>query len=98
MELYINASNFIVTEAELKAEIDKVFTEDYFRKQSIMTHRPGATENVWGVHGKPPGIATMFENLTRTSTNMATADVSEFDHSVKRTKRIAEEFTGGKME
>ncbi|KAJ6784188.1 hypothetical protein PWT90_04762 [Aphanocladium album] len=97
MELYINASSFIVTEAELKEEIDKVFHEDYFRKQSIKGYRPGATENVWGVHGKPPGIATMLETLTRTSTNVASASESEFDHSVKRTKKISEELTGGKM-
>ncbi|XWW92467.1 hypothetical protein V2A60_000390 [Cordyceps javanica] len=97
MELYINASSFIVTEAELKEEVDKLFHEDYFRKQSIKSYRPGATENVWGVHGKPPGLATMFETVTRTSTNVASASESEFDHSVKRTKKISEELTGGKM-
>lgn len=97
MELYINASDFIVTEAELKTEIDKLFHQDYFRKQSIKGYRPGATENVWGVHGNPPGVATMFETLSRTSTNLASANESEFDHSVKRTKRISEELTGGKM-
>lgn len=96
MELYINASDFIVTEAELKEEVEKVFSEDYFTKQSKQ-YRPGATANVWGIEGKPPGIASMLENLTRTSTNLARANESEFDHSVKRTKRISEEFTGGKM-
>ena len=97
MELYINASSFIVTEAELKEEIDKLFHEDYFRKQSVKGYRPGATENVWGVYGKPPGLAAMFETVTRTSTNVANASESEFDHSVKRTKKISEELTGGKM-
>ncbi|ATY59467.1 hypothetical protein A9K55_003386 [Cordyceps militaris] len=97
MELYINASSFIVTEAELKDEIDRLFHEDYFRKQSVKGYRPGATENVWGVHGKPPGLSTMFESVTRTSTNLANASESEFDHSVKRTKKISEELTGGKM-
>ncbi|OAA73430.1 hypothetical protein ISF_00331 [Cordyceps fumosorosea ARSEF 2679] len=98
MELYINAAEgFIVTETDLKDEIDRLFHEDYFRKQSIKGYRPGATENVWGVHGKPPGVATMFESVTRTSTNLASASESEFDHSVKRTKKISEELTGGKM-
>ncbi|KAM3492935.1 hypothetical protein MY3957_003772 [Beauveria namnaoensis] len=97
MELYINATTFIVTEAELQAEIDTIFHEDYFRKLSIKGLRAGATENVWGVHGAPPGLASMFETVSRTSTNVANASESEFDHSVKRTKKISEELTGGKM-
>ncbi|KAM3428781.1 hypothetical protein MY4824_008632 [Beauveria thailandica] len=97
MELYINATTFIVTEAELQAEIDTIFHEDYFRKLGIKGLRAGATENVWGVHGPPPGLASMFETVSRTSTNVANANESEFDHSVKRTKKISEELTGGKM-
>ncbi|OAA41423.1 hypothetical protein BBO_05409 [Beauveria brongniartii RCEF 3172] len=97
MELYINATNFIVTEAALQAEVDTIFHEDYFRKLGIKSLRAGATENVWGVHGPPPGLASMFETVSRTSTNVANANESEFDHSVKRTKKISEELTGGKM-
>ncbi|KAM3503844.1 hypothetical protein MY11210_008571 [Beauveria gryllotalpidicola] len=97
MELYNNATTFIVTEAELEAEIDTIFHEDYFRKLSIKGLRAGATENVWGVHGAPPGLASMFETVNRTSTKVANASESEFDHSVKRTKKISEELTGGKM-
>lgn len=98
MELYINASNFIVHENELKAEIDKIFTEDYFRKQSQAVSRYGATENTWGTYGKPPSIANMMESTTGTSTKVMDYYESEYDRSVKRQKRIAEEFTGGKME
>ncbi|KAM3509258.1 hypothetical protein MY10362_000698 [Beauveria mimosiformis] len=97
MELYINATTFIVTEAALQAEIDTIFHDDYFRKLGIKGLRAGATENVWGVHGPPPGLASMFETVSRTSTNVANANESEFDHSVKRTKKISEELTGGKM-
>lgn len=98
MELYSNATGFIVTEAELKEEVERIFSPDYFVKQSMKVHRPGATENAWGVHGKPPGTATMLEPLTQRSTNIARSDMSEFDHSSARTKRISEEFTGGKLE
>ncbi|KAK5992961.1 hypothetical protein PT974_06386 [Cladobotryum mycophilum] len=98
MELYINASNFIVHENELRAEIDKLFTEDYFRKQSQIVDRYGATENVWGVYGKPPSIGNMLESTTGTSTKVMDYYESEYDRSVQRQKRIAEEFTGGKME
>lgn len=98
MELYISASNFITQESELKAEIDKVFTEDYFRKQGQTAGRYAATENAWGVYGKPPSIGNMLEATTGTSTKLMDFDESEYDRSVKRQKRIAEEFTGGKME
>jgi hypothetical protein len=98
MELYINASNFIVQESELKAEIDEIFSEDYFRKQSQFFHKFGATENSWGIYGKPPSIANMLETTTGKSTKLMDYYESEYDRSVKRQKRIAEEFTGGKME
>lgn len=98
MELYINASNFIVQESELKAEIDEIFSEDYFRKQSQYFQRYGTTENAWGIYGKPPSIANMLETTTGNSTKLMDYYESEYDRSVKRQKRIAEEFTGGKME
>ena len=97
MELYISASNFIVHESELKAEIDKVFADDYFRKQS-QTQNSHVAENTWGVYGKPPSIANMTEMSTGTSTKVMHQYESEYDRSVKRQKRIAEDLTGGKME
>lgn len=98
MELYINASNFIVQESELKAEIENIFSENFFRNQSQAIDRHGTTENAWGVYGKPPGLARMMEQTAGTSTKVMDYYESEHDRSVKRQKRIAEEFTGGKME
>ncbi|KAI8683783.1 hypothetical protein NCS57_00043100 [Fusarium keratoplasticum] len=98
MELYINASNFIVTETELKAEIERVFDADFFKKQGTAYGRFGSSENVWDIHGKPTSIANMLETTTGASTKIMDVYESEYDRSVKRQKRIAEEFTGGKME
>ncbi|KAM5342825.1 hypothetical protein ACJ41O_013791 [Fusarium nematophilum] len=98
MELYINASNFIVTEQELKAEIENVFAEDFFKKQGQAVGRYGSAENTWDIWGKPTSIANMLETTTGTSTKIMDFYESEYDRSVKRQKRIAEEFTGGKME
>lgn len=99
MELYINASNFIVTEKELKTEIDTIFAEDFFQKQGQVTGRYGSSaENTWDVWGKPTSIGNMLETTTGTSTKTMDFFESEYDRSVKRQKRIAEEFTGGKME
>ncbi|KAF4979299.1 hypothetical protein FZEAL_4466 [Fusarium zealandicum] len=98
MELYMNASNFIVSETELKAEIDNVFSEDFFKKQGQAVGRYGSSGNTWDIWGKPTSIANMLETTTGTSTKTMDFYESEYDRSVKRQKRIAEEFTGGKME
>jgi hypothetical protein len=98
MELYINASNFIVTENELKTEIDTIFAEDFFHKQGFDVGRYGAAQNTWDVWGKPTSIGNMLESTTGVSTKIMDFYETEYDRSVKRQKRIAEEFTGGKME
>ncbi|KHN97690.1 uncharacterized protein MAM_04705 [Metarhizium album ARSEF 1941] len=97
MELYTSASNFIVHENELKAKIDEVFAEDYFRKRSEDGHRHSTTGNVWGSYGKPPSIANMMDSAIGMSTRIMEADQTESDRSAKRQKRIAEDLTGGKM-
>ncbi|KAG5929224.1 hypothetical protein E4U42_006729 [Claviceps africana] len=98
MELYISASKFIVHENELKAEIDKIFTEDYFRRQGQDLHHAGGPENVWGIHGKPTSIAAMMETSAGASTKVMDLDRSEFDLSAQRQMRVAEDLTGGKLE
>lgn len=97
MELYINASSFIVEESELKAKIDEVFAEDYFRKEGQRTQRHNVTDNVWGVYGPSTSLSDMVKISTGTSQRLMDL-TSEHDKSAKRMKRIAEEFTGGKME
>lgn len=98
IELYTSTSSFIVQESELRAEVDKVFTNDYFRKQSQAINRYGTTENTWGIYGKPPSVADMLETTIGTSTKLIDYYESEYDRSVKRQKKIAEDLTGGGME
>ena len=97
MELYISASNFITSESHLREEIDAIFSSDFFTKQSQASSQPTA-ENAWGAYGQPPSITSMLETASRTSTRIMDVDTNEFDRSAKRQKRIAEEFTGGKIE
>ncbi|KAL6863183.1 hypothetical protein ACO1O0_003427 [Amphichorda felina] len=96
MELYISASNFITNESELRAEIDNIFTEDYFKSKSQQAQRWGAA-NAWGIYGHPPSVASMLQSTTRASTKIVDDETDHY-RSAKRQKRIAEEFTGGKME
>ncbi|KAI9171886.1 hypothetical protein HJFPF1_01377 [Paramyrothecium foliicola] len=100
IELYMGATNFIVQESELQAEIDKIFTADYYTKQKMGTMNPGAAGNAWGVYGKPLSIANMLASTAGSATKSPMVDLngSEHDHAAKAQKRIAEEFTGGKME
>lgn len=96
MELYISASQFITSESELRSEIENAFSDDYFRKQGQVTARHGAG-NAWGTYGKPPSIYGMLDITKGASAKLVDVMESEHDRSVKRQKRIAEEFTGGKM-
>lgn len=99
MELYISASNFIVGEQELKREVDTLFSEDYFKNQSQSTNRFGV-ENAWGVWGPPTSLQELLHQTTasETSNKIIDLDLTDYDRSVKRQKKIAEEFTGGKMD
>lgn len=97
MGLYISASNFIVQESELKSEIDRIFKDDYFSMQSRAYNRHGTTGNIWGIHGKPPSVANMLEATSSSSTRLISHHETEYDRSVNRHKKIAENLTGGKM-
>ncbi|RDA86342.1 hypothetical protein CP532_4308 [Ophiocordyceps camponoti-leonardi (nom. inval.)] len=96
-ELYINASNFIITEKELDDEVEHLFRDDYFQVQGHHENRLGMMENCWGLYGKPPGIASMLREEAGRSARMADQYASEYERSVQRHKRITEDLTGGKM-
>ncbi|OLN92736.1 hypothetical protein CCHL11_06684 [Colletotrichum chlorophyti] len=96
MELYINASKFIVNEDELSRELDKLFSEDFWKRQGkSMAHD---SDNAWDVWGEPPTVQSMLDEMLRKQTRAIDFQQSEQDRTVKRQKTIAEELTGGKME
>ncbi|KAK1585246.1 uncharacterized protein LY79DRAFT_559147 [Colletotrichum navitas] len=96
MELYINASKFIVSEDELSKELDKLFSEDFWKRQGkSMAHD---ADNAWDVWGQPPTVRTMLDEMMRKQQRAIDFQQSEQDKTVKRQKTIAEELTGGKME
>ncbi|RDA89573.1 hypothetical protein CP533_4133 [Ophiocordyceps camponoti-saundersi (nom. inval.)] len=96
-ELYINASNFIITDKELEDEVEYLFRDDYFQVQGHHENRLGMMENSWGLFGKPPSIANMLREDAGRSARMADQYASEYERSVYRHKRITEDLTGGKM-
>lgn len=94
MALYNTAQDFIVDEAHLASEVDRLFAEDYFKKQA-RSHATDA-ENAWDVWGAPPSL-----NQINTGANTGALhdwDASDSERSAKRQKGIAEELTGGNMD
>jgi hypothetical protein len=95
MELYVSASNFITHESELRKKIDEIFHEDYFEGQIQQYNKEWTIANVWGVHGYPPSTRNMLDLTSRSMGGGSPKDQSRTGY---RQKRIAEEFTGGKMD
>lgn len=84
--LYMNARNFITTEEQLAAEIDRVFPEGE-NPAWRNDHQPG--ENIWNL-GLPPTIQS-------TLTDAKKSEAARWDVIQGRVKKLAEEITGGKM-
>lgn len=84
--LYMNARNFITTEAQLAAEIERVFPEGdnpAWRND----HQPG--ENIWNL-GVPPTIQSIVNDSKK-------SEAARWDVIQGRVKKLAEEITGGKL-
>ncbi|BAE59161.1 hypothetical protein F9C07_4788 [Aspergillus flavus] len=84
--LYMNARNFITTEAQLAAEIDRVFPEgenEAWRND----HQQG--ENIWNL-GLPPTVQSIV-NESRKS------EAARWDLIQGRVKKLGEQITGGKL-
>ncbi|KAL2216779.1 hypothetical protein M432DRAFT_641674 [Thermoascus aurantiacus ATCC 26904] len=84
--LYVNARNFITTEAQLNAEIERVFPEgDNPAWRS--DHQQG--DNIWNL-GVPPTVQSMVNHSKKN-------EVARWDIIQDRVKQLAEAITGGKM-
>ncbi|PLB54664.1 hypothetical protein P170DRAFT_374000 [Aspergillus steynii IBT 23096] len=84
--LYMNARNFITTEAQLAAEIERVFPEGE-NPAWRNDHQPG--ENVWNL-GTPSSLQSIT-NMGRRSESGRWGTIQE------RVKELGEEITGGKF-
>ncbi|KAJ9198396.1 hypothetical protein DTO166G4_2181 [Paecilomyces variotii] len=84
--LYMNARKFITTEAQLAAEIERVFPEgenDAWRND----HQPG--ENIWNL-GVPPTIQSSVNDAKK-------SEAARWDVIQGRVKKLGEQITGGKL-
>ncbi len=97
--LYMNARNFITTEEQLGAEIDKAFPAD--GKNLNFDSDVSEGSNLWNI-GAPPTIGDLLEagsQRVRQDFTKAGLENSAQKYRIdqERMKRIAEELSGGKM-
>jgi hypothetical protein len=90
--LYMHAREFITTEEQLDAEIEKIFVESPFGEQHA-----GKT-NIWDAYGAPPTVQDMLSSVNNTQKSALDYHRGPGYITGKRMTRIAEELTGGKMD
>lgn len=95
MALYATATEFIVDEEHLAREVDRQFTDEFFRKQA--NAQSTDADNAWDVWGSPPTLSQLSQASAYTGITYEW-DLSDSERSVKRQKSIAEDLTGGKMD
>lgn len=99
--LYMNARNFITTEEQLLAEIEKKFLPGNRNPEFRRSDFAETGDNIW-VKGLPSTVKDLIsENTVRASKNGQPPSPSDmktmYMKDQERMKRIAEELTGGKI-
>lgn len=84
--LYMNARNFITTEAQLAAEIERVFPDG---ENEAWLNDQQYGESIWNL-GVPTSVQSTVTEAKRNET-------ARWDLIQKRVKKLGEELTGGKI-
>jgi hypothetical protein len=92
--LYMHARNFITTEAQLDAAIEKVFVERPW------AHVPGKENavSIWDAEGAPQTVQDMLSDVNKTQKSAMLFHRGPAVATGKRMLKIAEELAGGKMD
>lgn len=90
--LYMHAREFITTEAQLDAEIERIFIEFPFGNAHA-----GKT-SIWDAYKAPPTVQDMLSAVNNTQKSAIEYHRTNAPITGKRMKSIAEELTGGKMD
>ncbi|ETS75156.1 hypothetical protein PFICI_13640 [Pestalotiopsis fici W106-1] len=94
-KLYMSARSFIIDEAALQEEVDRVFRPDTFTSGSTAT---GTTPtNAWDLWGTPTTVRDMIGEVSRTDSRVLASMQDEGSRTSKRQTKVAEELTGGPM-
>lgn len=94
--LYMNAGNFITTEEQLQAAVDRVFisgSNPAWYNSASEDYQP---ESVWGL-GPPETVQQMLVKVNKTGGRALDYYQSYGNLTGQRVRKIAEELTGGRM-
>lgn len=94
--LYVEASQFIVSEADLAARVEAVFKEDYFAKKG-KSRGVAFAENKWVESGPPITVKQKMAELKGNTRFMTETYRSSSDKTTRRQKTVAGELTGGAL-
>lgn len=89
--LYMNARDFIVTEEQLDAKVEEIFTDT---PHAANDHR----SNIWDVLGAPITVQAMLGVVNNTQKGAMDFHKGGGARTADRMKKISEELTGGKMD
>lgn len=95
--LYVEATNFIVTEDELGKKVDQLFKEDYFKDLGVARGIYWGAENVWETSGPPTTVKQMYANMKGTSSLVTESFRTASSKTVQRQRIVAGELTGGAL-
>lgn len=95
-QLYVEASQFIVTEADLATRVDALFRQDFFVKTGQSRGALWA-ENRWAEVGTPMTVKHKLAELKGNTRALTETYRSTSDKTTKRQKIVAGELTGGAL-
>ena len=88
--LYMNAGDFIVTEAALNSKVDEVFDEEWFKINE--------GRSVWDKERDPPNtVRELLKDANLKGTKAGVFGAGYTTTTMDRVRRIGEELTGGKI-
>ncbi|KAK0624618.1 hypothetical protein B0T17DRAFT_590492 [Bombardia bombarda] len=97
-QLYVKANQFIVDEAALEQEVDKIFTERSHNQGTVDEASPGSGgKSIWDSQGVPAAVLGAKTEMTGRSATIYNQKKSEDLASTPRQMSVAEELTGGRL-
>lgn len=97
--LYMNARQFITTEAQLDEEVEKLFIERPFADIYTAEHATGhiQSNDIWEAIGAPPTVQELLRKSSGGQRTYMEAHRSGKLPVNERMLRLSEELTGGKL-
>ncbi|KAI9739803.1 MAG: hypothetical protein M1834_006524 [Cirrosporium novae-zelandiae] len=94
--LYMNARNFITSEAQLDSEIERVFGPWELGSNPDWSDDVSTGRNIWNM-GTQPTVQKLLSEVSKSGSNVLSANIGDARITRGRVRKIEEELTGGKL-